>query len=398
MPEQLSILTVTPWFPNTPGERNGNFIYDSVKSLFQEGVDVSVLVAQPWSPAIFGRFKPEWQQGRLDIEKFNNIRILRQIEHVSIPRNILLPISNRFRKHSIGPELEKMAKEVNANIIHAHTEGMAPIAVEVGRRLSIPVVVTLHGINTASRYIDAPRQKVMFRNALNAAVRVILVGEPLRDFFNEITGQDKNFRIVNNGFYFPSKKSSQREIFSSERVRFISVSNLHEGKGIDINLKALSKLKTTGNLNWVYTIVGDGCERSNLEKLLRELGISDQVVIVGAIPHIDVYEHLAKADIFILPSYREAFGIAYVEAMAMGLLTIGVKGQGPSGFITDSETGILVEPRSANNLAERLVKVFDNREKMQAIAKAGCEYALSNLTWEAHAKQLVSVYKELLSA
>ena len=47
MPEQLSILTVTPWFPNRPGERHGNFVFDSVNSLLQEGVDVSVLVVRP---------------------------------------------------------------------------------------------------------------------------------------------------------------------------------------------------------------------------------------------------------------------------------------------------------------------------------------------------------------
>jgi glycosyltransferase involved in cell wall biosynthesis len=118
-------------------------------------------------------------------------------------------------------------------------------------------------------------------------------------------------------------------VLSAERaLHFVSVSNLHEGKGIDLNLEALSRLHRDGLTNWTYTVIGDGNQRADLQALVHEFGLDSKVEFAGARPHEEIPQYLAAADVFILPSYREAFGIAYLEAMAAGLLVVGVRIRG----------------------------------------------------------------------
>ena len=103
---------------------------------------------------------------------------------------------------------------------------------------------------------------------------------------------------------------------------------------------------------------------------------------------------LAEADVFVLPSYREAFGVAYVEAMAAGLLTIGVVGQGPEAFIRHEETGLLVQPRDVASIVNALRWVMHNRERMLHLALAGRDLVWREFTWGQHAVKLTAVYEE----
>ena len=203
------------------------------------------------------------------------------------------------------------------------------------------------------------------------------------------------FRIVHNGFRMPSAEACGGRAAWRPPLRFVSVSNLHEGKGIDLNLQALGGLHHKGLRNWAYTIVGDGRERASLELLATALGIAEQVNFVGAVNHDTVYGYLAEADVFVLPSYREAFGVAYLEAMACGLLTVGVRGQGPSAFIRDGETGLLVEPNDVASLAACLQETFENPAHMQGIALKGRDFVHGAFTWRGHAEHLIDILHEI---
>ena len=141
----------------------------------------------------------------------------------------------------------------------------------------------------------------------------------------------------------------------------------------------------------------DGRERAALESMAQDLGIGGQVRFVGAVGHDEVYAHLAQADVFLLPSYREAFGVAYLEAMACGLLAIGVRGQGACAFIRDGETGLLAEPRDVESLVACLQKVLDRPDEMQAVAAAGRDLVRSEFTWRRHAEKMAAVLQEVIS-
>lgn len=390
------VLTVTPWFPNTPSDGKFNFILHSVDALCKQGVKMTTLVPRPYTPNIFGFFKEEWKRPRLQIEDFDAAYNLDVCHYLSLPRNYCHYLVWELFRERMAPIIEEKVRACSAQVIHVHTELAAIAVVPVAKKLGIPVVVTLHGINMAPRQLDTPKKRARLQRTLAGADRVILVGEPLRAYFAPLAGGDGNFFVVPNGFFLPDFSRTANLLQNDSPLRLISISNLQEGKGIDLNLQALALLDQRGMRDWQYTIVGDGPERSHLVALAAEKGLKDRVKFWGHLPHQEALSKLKDADVFLLPSYREAFGVAYLEAMAAGLVTIGVQGQGPEAFIRHGETGYLVPPQDSDSITELLCLITENKNDSCRIAAAGKEYVRQNFTWERHAEKMTVLYGEVL--
>jgi hypothetical protein len=347
-------------------------------------IDPVVLYTPAWKPF----FNEDIERAQFPIK-------IKKSYTISFPRHYLRAVSNFFYLSLIISQIKTLHKLHQFDVIHAHGEIAGLAAVSASKQLNIPSVITIHGIDMCPRMSRGVAKK-MFSNMLNQANKIIYVGQPLERHFRSIMNSDRNCCIVHNGFRLPGKQQISQNIFNKDRtIRLISVSNLHEGKGINLTLHALAQLKNQSNNNWFYTIVGSGDQKKYLENLIDQYDLSGQVAFLGDCTHEKVYANLEKSDIFCLPSYREAFGIAYVEAMAHGLLTIGVNGQGPQAFIEHGKTGFLVEPNDIASLLNVLKTAINNFEEMQNIARAGKEYVLSHFTWKKHAEKLLSIYKEV---
>ena len=391
-----SVLILTPWFPNRPGDRQGNFIYDSAAALVRAGLSICVLVTRPIVPSVGQRFRPDFYRGELDVNSFKKFQQVRQVSYISMPRNYFWHASVCLHDRAVEPALKSLAIKHKVDAIHAHTESEARVAVRVGGELGLPVFVSLHGINYGPRYFGIPGRRKMFGKALRAAKRVILVGEPLRSFFQGVCGSSENFRVVPNGVDLPHGFSEDQRRFNCSSMRFISVSNLEEGKGIDVALCGLALARKRGLENWNFTTVGDGTECEKLVDLSRSLGLSEKVHFLGNQPHERIYELLNEADVFILPSYREAFGIAYLEAMACGLVAIGVRGQGPEAFIEHGNTGFLVEPKNPHSIADYVLDIAAKPLAMRQMGLAAAASVRDKFTWDEHARRLLQVYYEVV--
>lgn len=389
----MKILCLSPWFPEHPQDQCGNYILDSTLALKNIGHEVTVLVVRPWKPKLAKYFHTDFVNRKTNKEEFPEID-LHQCYYISIPRNILRIMSNFFYIKFVSLRIKKILNNRKYDIIHAHGELAALAAVNVGKQYSIPTVVTLHGIETNKRFWSS--SKHIIREALIKADKLVLVGEPLRIFFNSLLFNKKNFHVVPNGFRAVKQSFNEKRFLEFNPLRIISVSNLHEGKGININLLALAQLNESGATNWIYTIVGGGREREKLQNLTVELNLSSQVFFVGPCNHDEVFRHLNQSQVFLLPSYREAFGIVYLEAMSCGLLTIAVDNQGAAAFIENRKTGLLVAPNDVNAIVDTLKEIHRDPVTMSAIAVAGQAYVCQNLTWNDHAKKLTIVYCELL--
>jgi glycosyltransferase involved in cell wall biosynthesis len=137
-------------------------------------------------------------------------------------------------------------------------------------------------------------------------------------------------------------------------VVFCTLASLLACKCIDDNLRALARLSAA--VEWRYRIIGEGPEEKALRRLAVSLGIADRVEFAGFLPAQQARRELLSAHVFLMVS-RDTFGLAYLEAMACGLLVVGGRGFGIDGILVDGENGFLCAPGDVAEMSALLRRI-----------------------------------------
>ena len=160
-----------------------------------------------------------------------------------------------------------------------------------------------------------------------------------------------------------------------EPLRIVKVARLVERKGVAHAIRAVAALVTAG-VDADYTIVGDGPLRGVLEQLIRELGLSDRVRILGSIVHAGVAAVLARSHLLVAPSVTagngdmEGIPVALMEAMASGLPVVSTVHGGIPELIDDGETGYLVSEGDVAALVGKLEYLAQHQVEWQRVGLA----------------------------
>jgi glycosyltransferase involved in cell wall biosynthesis len=176
----------------------------------------------------------------------------------------------------------------------------------------------------------------------------------------------------------------------------VTVGNLIARKRHADVLRALWLLRDEHpELRWV--VVGDGPERPALERLAADLGLDGRIDFRGALPPDAALAAAREGGVFVLPSVDEAFGVAYIEAMAGGIPAIGARGEpGPEEIAACGGGMRLVEPGDPEGLAGELRALLDEpmwRRELGAAARAN---VAQSFTWEACGRATVAAYEDAL--
>ena len=115
---------------------------------------------------------------------------------------------------------------------------------------------------------------------------------------------------------------------------------------------------------------------------------------LGYLKNEDAITEMGKARFFVMPSYPEGFGVVYLEAMAMGCITIGTEGQGIADLITSGENGFLVPPDDPGAIVKIITWCVEHPQEADRIAERGRRDALE-LTWDKNAAQYVRLFETL---
>jgi glycosyltransferase involved in cell wall biosynthesis len=168
----------------------------------------------------------------------------------------------------------------------------------------------------------------------------------------------------------------------------------HEQKGVDVLLRSLPLILR--HYGVVLNIIGTGPRLAQYRALARELGISKQVRFLGFVEHDDMPSHYQQADLFVLPSRRESFGLVLAEAMACGLPVVATTAGAISEVVHDGVTGVLVPPDDPHALACAINCLLDHPEKMKTMGTLGRERVSTHFTWGRVSERVRTGYQQAL--
>jgi len=177
--------------------------------------------------------------------------------------------------------------------------------------------------------------------------------------------------------------------------RLLTVGTLIRRKGHDIALRALAGLK---DRNWHLDIVGEARDphhAAELRALIADLGLDDRVTLRGALSQSELDDAYREADLFLLASRHEGFGIAYQEAIRWGLPVVGTAAGAIPEAVPDG-AGILVAPEDPGALRQALADLLDDGDRFAALCRGACEAAAGLTRWETVGARFAALISEMV--
>lgn len=280
--------------------------------------------------------------------------------------------------------LVRLARTLRADIVHTHLVHADVYGGLAARLRGSRLVSTKHN--------DDPFRVGPFRfverGLSHLADRVITITDALHRFTVERVGvpADKVETIHYGLDDIPDAwgVNPPDDVPDSARV-LLAVARLTDQKGIDVAIRALAGLPADTAL----VVLGEGPERTTLQRLAQELGLERRVFLLGRVP--DVAAWLGRATVFVHPARWEGFGLAVLEAMLAGVPVVATNVSALPELVVDGESGVLVPPDDAEALASGIARALDQPQLGEgALERARSEFSVGRMV-----DRTFALYKQL---
>lgn len=377
----MIIYFIVRGIPDTNDPQWGSFEFDQAKALAKLGHKVIYISAD----RRFRTYHRHWgfsKQNTNGVIAYNSF-----ILPSSLLRLLGLKIENFIRMWQLQKMYEHAVMDVGKpDVLYSHYLFMTYEAAELKQKYHVPLVAMEHWselqkpvlIPFVARYISS----------YSKADRLIAVCKSLQTAIIRHCGIKPVvvYNMVGNEFVY-------QHTLPCEKVRFVTTGSLIYRKGFDMFAKAFSLLNLPKN-KWELTIIGEGEERTNLQKQIKEGGFSDNIYLVGSKNKTDIAKMLNESDVFVLPSRNENFSVAVLEALACGLPVVASICGGIRECI-DEKNGVLFEVDDVDALAAAIKHMYEHYQDYdrQAIAD-DCRARFSS---EVIAKQLTAIFEDVVA-
>lgn len=338
------------------GERSGGFRYDRklVAGLRATGNEVEV-VSLPWR---------------------------------AYPRGLLDGFSPRVRDR-LTVDVDVMLQDELAH----------PSLVRHNPRLPYPVVSIVHHLRASEDRPLAPLYRAVERRYLQTVDGAVCNSATTRDIVTDL-GVNPRATVVappaGDRFDPDIDPDEVAARVREDPLRVVFVGNLTERKGLDTLVVALDRARRRGAAIEL-TVVGRTVEPdyvATVRETVTDRGLEDVVTFAGELSDEDLAATLAASHVLAVPSQYEGFGIVYLEGMSFGLPAVASAAGGADEVVTDGETGVLVDPGDAGRIAEALVRLDADRDRLARMGRA------ARACYEAHPgwAETTARVRELLTA
>lgn len=383
----LHVLVLPSWYPSRVAPLSGIFFKNQARAVKRAGAKVGVVYPEFRSLRTLSPAGLRQSHSQVGLTEEDGIPTYRKHCWNIPPRGRLrawlwVRLAMRLTQlyvRDFGPP----------DVLHAQSALWGGVsAMKLASRFGVPYVVTEHSTAYARGMIKR-WQEPLVRETFRRAGAVLAVSRGLSNLLAKyVSGAKVQVvpNMVDTDFFVLPPRPRDAEAFT-----FLTVALLQPKKGIDVLVQAFAR--AFGHRPDVcLEIGGDGPQRDELESLAANLGVSGAVRFLGVLSPADVREAMWRANVFVLSSYVETFGVVLIEAMATGLPVIATRCGGPEHLIRDS-LGCLVDPGSADQLARALASVYERYPKLRGRDKETRQHIVSNYSNNAVANTLLEVFR-----
>ncbi len=296
---------------------------------------------------------------------------------------------------ALAAKLAEVSDEADLDILHAHYAVphavCAYLARQVSRSAGLRVATTLHG--TDITLVGADQSfRTLTRFGIDMSDGVTAVSEFLRrrtvEVFETKRGIDVIPNFVDTARFAPCLGTDQQRARLSKKDEkiLVHISNFRQSKRAPDVVRAFAAIRR--EIPSVLLMVGDGPDRTRSREVAVELKVERHVRFLGQVD--DVEDVLCSADLFLLASENESFGLAALEAMSMGVPVIATNAEGLPELIRDGETGYLVPVGDVVRMARRAVEVLSSPGRHAALSEASRRLVLQRYD----ASRIIPMYEE----
>ena len=282
---------------------------------------------------------------------------------------------------ALASKMVDVVKYENLDILHVHYAIPHAAVAYMAKKILmsqgryIPIITTLHGTDitlVGSNSTFAP----VVEFSINESDGVTAVSQALKNLTHEHFDIKNDIKVIYNFIDFTRFRKTDKDHFkkaiapNGERI-IAHVSNFRKVKRVQDVIHVFKQVyeKIPSKL----LLIGDGPERHNLEQLCRKIGLCHEIRFLGKQDAVE--ELLAIADLFVIPSANESFGLAALEAMACEVPVISTNAGGLPEVNIHGVTGFLSDIGDVDDMAANAIKILENEEVLQRFRKNALEQA-----------------------
>jgi N-acetyl-alpha-D-glucosaminyl L-malate synthase BshA len=298
---------------------------------------------------------------------------------------------------ALSVAIHDTARKEGLDLMHVHYAIPHATSAWVAREMlaperDLPIVTTLHGTDITLVGLHPSFRPITSFSILRSqgltAVSEFLRDETVRDFDVPRDRIDVIPNFIDTDAWRRDKEPCHRSVLAPGGEKIVMhISNFRPVKRVDDVVEIFARISRKVNARLV--LVGDGPERPRALDRAEELGIRPLVLFLGK--HASVDELLACADLFLLPSENESFGLAALEAMACGVPVVASNTGGLPEVVTHGESGYLFPPGAVQDMADAGIEILSDPARWRAFSAAGRRVAIERFS----AASVVPMYERL---
>jgi len=286
--------------------------------------------------------------------------------------------------------MHRIIDQHNIRIINPHFPDLASLVFLVLKKLKLfkgKIILSFHGSDIRNALATKGRERKLWRMLLRGADHIVVVSDYLaKDVLALDSTVAAKMKIIYNGVdhaLFTPVEHEQRARVSlpNQGKTILSIGGFIPIKGHDILVRAFGLVLSQVPDARLVLVGGEGPEVEPIRQLINSLSLAHRVTIFKPVPHARIPEFLSQAQVFVLASRREGFGLVVTEAAAAKVPVVCTKAGGIPELITDGVTGSLVDIDDHIALAGAIVDVLTHPDEARRMAVKFYEYVRRNLTW-----------------